>query len=692
MNFSIHLTMMKFFYSCFLLLVPYVITGQPVTEVTDLTEQKLEETGATGDDTPDLSEIDERLRTLMEHPLNLNRSDEAAIRESGLFNPQQVTGILRHRELFGPLVSIHELQVIPGFDPDFIRSVMPFVTTGTSLDAPNANWGRMIREGTQYVLLRTQLVPETKTGYLTYYGPPAYEGSPVGLLVRYRFRFMNKLSWGITAEKDPGESLFRGHQKNGFDFYSYHLAMRDAGPFRMVALGDYQLDYGQGLTLSTGMSGGKPADPLQIRRNPSGIMPYTSTNEVFFKRGAAVSLGSRRWSIDLFASHRKLDGNLYGAQDSVAGNEYVSSIAETGYHRTWGEIIDRHALTERMGGGHLRFRGRQFQAGFTGYALRLSLPLMKNHYLYNRFEFRGTNTLNTGIDYGWLFRNLNFFGEVSRSGNGAVAFVQGLVAGLDPKLAVSLAYRSYPRNYHNLYSGAIRESGNNFNESGILAGCVLRPLRTLQIQCLYDWFRYPWLRYQVDAPSSGAEFSGTITWNPSRKTTLYIRYRDSRKQANAPDEGDLLTGLAQVRQRGIRFHISSKITKSFTVRTRVEYVNYEFPGDRQQGMVIFQDLLYHPMGSRLTGNIRYGLFDTDSYDSRVYAYENDVLGGYSIPAYYYRGTRINFNFRYKLADGVDFWFRYSASFYDNRDTVGSGYDEIEGSKKSEFKWQMRFEF
>ncbi|MBK8413789.1 MAG: hypothetical protein IPL22_04265 [Bacteroidetes bacterium] len=75
---------------------------------------------------------------------------------------------------------------------------------------------------------------------------------------------MKKISWGFTADKDAGEQFFKGNQKRrGFDFYTAHFAIRNVGPFALIAIGDYQVGYGQGLTLSSGLSGGKPADPFK---------------------------------------------------------------------------------------------------------------------------------------------------------------------------------------------------------------------------------------------------------------------------------------------------------------------------------------------------------------------------------------------------------------------------------------------
>ncbi len=214
----------------------------------------------------------------------------------------------------------------------------------------------------------------------------------------------------------------------------------------------------------------------------------------------------------------------------------------------------------------------------------------------------------------------------------------------------------------------------------------------LGITCSYDRFYFPWLRYLTDAPGNGYEFSGQLTYTPSRKTEIYFRYRESSKPGNTDYEEVLIRYLTPYYQRGLRFHVTSKVSKSFTLRTRVELIHIRKDDHEENGMVIFQDVQYHPMAGKVSFNLRYALFDTDGYDSRVYAYENDVLYGYSIPAYYYKGCRIYLNTRIRLAKNIDAWLRYAVTFYSNRNSIGSGYEEINGSRKSEVKVQVRFIF
>ena len=91
-------------------------------------------------------------------------------------------------------------------------------------------------------------------------------------------------------------------------------------------------------------------------------------------------------------------------------------------------------------------------------------------------------------------------------------------------------------------------------------------------------------------------------------------------------------------------------------------------------------------------SFRYGVFDTDSYNSRIYAYENDVLYYYSFPVYYSKATRTYIILKYTITKGIDIWLRYAQTYYTDKKTVSSGLNEIEGNKKSEVRAQVRFKF
>src|SRR2546426_10008218 len=60
----------------------------------------------------------QQLNAYSRHKISLNTADAATLRSLGLLTPLQVNSLLTYRRLLGALVSIYELQAIPGFDPD----------------------------------------------------------------------------------------------------------------------------------------------------------------------------------------------------------------------------------------------------------------------------------------------------------------------------------------------------------------------------------------------------------------------------------------------------------------------------------------------------------------------------------------------------------------------------------------------
>src|SRR5690606_6142067 len=112
---------------------------------------------------------------------------------------------------------------------------------------------RLLFDGKYQVFLRfTQIVEEQRGYNIEDTTRSRYLGSPQRYYVRYRYNYGTKFSYGFTAEKDPGEEFFRSSQKQGFDFYSAHVFVRDVSVFKAIAIGDYNVRLGQGLAMWTG--------------------------------------------------------------------------------------------------------------------------------------------------------------------------------------------------------------------------------------------------------------------------------------------------------------------------------------------------------------------------------------------------------------------------------------------------------
>jgi hypothetical protein len=169
-----------------------------------------------------------------------------------------------------------------------IRVVLPFVKVSEDLFTPNVSFKEMMKNSSCELYIRNIRGLQQKVGYTEKENEDdnRYLGSPDKLFLRYRFRYLNKVSVGFTAEKDQGEEFFRGTQKQGFDYYSAHFFIKDFGRVKALAVGDYHFQIGQGLTLWSGLAFGKSVDISTVKRNAVGLRQYASADENNFLRGA----------------------------------------------------------------------------------------------------------------------------------------------------------------------------------------------------------------------------------------------------------------------------------------------------------------------------------------------------------------------------------------------------------------------
>ncbi|TNE98854.1 MAG: hypothetical protein EP322_04160 [Bacteroidetes bacterium] len=688
--------MMKSLLLAFILvLFPLVLTAQ---QKEDIIQQRIEFISEQlEDESVDLTDVVVQLNYYYDHPLNLNSADRDELEALGLLTDIQISDLLLHIKLFGKFISIYELQSLTYWDLETIFMVLPFVRVDDKLDQVHVSLKEMLKYGKFEAFMRYQRIVEDKAGYeqvsdsILQNSNSYYYGNADRYYSRLRFSYRTNFSVGVTAEKDPGEMFFRGAQSQGFDFYSAHAFYKGGKYIQAVAIGDYQIQIGQGLNLWSGYAFNKTADATNVKRSAQPIRPYTSVDETRFLRGAAVDLGLGDFSLLIFGSYKGVDATLT-ASDTLAAEDFeASSINLSGLHRTNSEIDRKDALKEIIGGANFRFQRSAFNAGISAVYQGYDRPFIRDTMPYNMYDFRGKSTVGLSADYSWTYRNFNFFGEVANvTHSSAFANVHGVLIALDKFVSMSLVYRNYDRAYSTFYNAGFREGSRTQNEKGLYAGLKAQLTKSFFVSGYLDAFKFPWLRYQTDAPSDGHELLIQPTYRPNRNLEIYVRYREQQKARNSRDQDNTITEIEDVRQRNYRINFSYKVSDAFQIKSRIEYVTLERPSSEdEKGMIFTQDILFKPKSSPVDIALRYALFDTDSYDTRIYSYENNALYVFAVPAYYYRGSRAYVLLRYTFLRKCDLWFRYAVNIYANRDSLGSGAEEITGNKRSEITLQLR---
>lgn len=674
--------------------VQFFVTGQDKNEIIqsriEFISEQLESENI------DLTDVVAQLNFYFDHPMNLNSVDQSILQELNLLTDVQINDLLLHRELFGNFISIYELQSLKYWDLETIRLVLPFVKVDDKLDQLHVGLKDMLKYGNFESFFRFQGNIERKEGYtdvsdsIQQNSNSYYYGNSHRYYSRLRFTYRTNLSVGVTAEKDPGEEFFKGSQKNGFDFYSAHAFYKGGKYLKSIALGDYQVQIGQGLNLWSGYAFAKSADVANVKKSANSLKPYTSVDETRFLRGAAVEVGYGPWSLTTFGSYKGIDGSVI-ADSLVEEQEFVTSINITGFHRTNSELARKNSLKEIIAGSSARYDKRNFSFGLAGVYQGYSEPFNKDTLPYNQFDFRGQSTVGLSGDYSLVVKNLNFFGETAYlTSSKSFATLNGVLIALDQRASLAIVYRNYHRAYANFYSAGFSEGSQTQNEQGIYAGLRTTLSKSVTVNSYVDLFKFPWLKYQVDAPSSGYELMSQISYKPSRGFEIYGRFRQQIREKNSRLSDGTITELEQVDQRNYRVNLSYKISESFTLKSRVEYMTIQRPSSEDEsGFVLTQDILFNPKNLPFDLSLRYALFDTDSYDSRIYTYENNALYVFSVPSYYYQGSRAYLLVRYTFFRRIDLWVRYGVSIFANRNSLGSGAEEIIGNTKTDLTVQLR---
>ncbi|MCK3682700.1 helix-hairpin-helix domain-containing protein [Maribellus sp. YY47] len=628
----------------------------------------------------------EDLERLIEHPINLNSTNSDELSKMYLLNSIQIKNLLAYLEEYGPAYSIYELNTIDGFTTELLQKMQVFVVFGPK-DTTPASLSEEIKRNRQELMLRSLGTLQKERGYKPNDdGIQPYEGNRFRYYSRYRFEAGDKLSAGLTAEKDPGEAFFKGSNKQGFDFYSGNVSMKINKTFERLTIGDFVIRSGQGLVLWQGFSPGKSADVLGIIKYGQGVRPYTSVDENLYFRGATTSFQLKKNTLHLFVSQKKADGNLDTDQN---GEPVFTSLQTSGYHRTPSEIDDEKSVRYRNAGLVFSRTYSKLKLGSIFIYQDFDRAFYPGDQLYNRYKFNGTTNYTGGIDYLLSTGKYQLLGEAAVSKSGGKAFLQGIVAHLNDRLNLAAQFRSFDKNYQALWGQAISESSTVANETGFYLGARFLPAKFVTLSAYSDLYRSPWISYTTAGPSSGHDIFAQADFILSQKLKGYLRIKSETKdQKNKAEK--LYVNLPEHTRR-IRLHTEYFITDNWRWSSRFEHSSFNGVS-KEHGILIFQDVLYKPQGAPLSLSGRIAYFNTSNYDARIYAYENDLLHTFSVPAFFGKGWRTYLNLKYKISDGAECWIKLANTRWTNGETIGSGYNGIAGKDKTEVKMQLRLKF
>ena len=423
--------------------------------------------------------------------------------------------------------------------------------------------------------------------------------------LKYRLNAGDRLSLSMSLSKAYGDSM----PSAGSGCLSWNSR---TGQVEVIA-GDFNARFGQGLVLWNGLSISDLSTPSSFRRNPSFL--------------------SRTWSYTGSTALTGIASELSFGQCTFSLMMISPSVRK----------IDSLKDFSLMPAANLSWNMRNGQLSFT-------------HYLNFSSILTGSPRIpdmKTSADMQFCFKGADFFGEFAYDWvNDAPAVLIGTLFPAGESMDFSVMSRYYHGRYNPVMSGGPRSGTKCTNECSVTLACEYSGDRNVAVKNSAG-FRTSVAGQNISASIDAAlfpatmkddrrlQYKGTLLWNMQINPMLRVSLR--LKERFRSWETD-------------RFKTDVRADLSFSLNEL--YASFRLNAVACKGL----GLLGYTEGGYRNQNfsfyLRFGLFRIDNWDDRIYSYERDAPGNFSVPSYYGRGfwTSLNGSWRYSR------WGRLYARF------------------------------
>ncbi len=637
------------------------------------TYQTLEDAGEAESENWQLS-YDE-LSEFAENKIDINSASDEDLLRLPFLSGQQVMDIREYLYRYGPMKSASEFMMIPSIDYNTRQLLLLCTYIGQETEKKRFPSPDYLSKYGHNEIVATGHIPLNeregdKWGYLGY----QYKH-----WIRYQYTCGKWVKAGIVASQDAGEPFFAGRNKWGYDYVSPYVLVRNLGAIKTIALGRYRARFGLGLVMNNSFSMGKQGALASLGRTSRGLFAHSSRMEANYMQGGGITVGlSKNIDITAFASYRKIDATLNDGDNSI------TTILRTGYHRTASEMLRRRNARQTVMGGNVNYRSGGFHFGATGYYTSFDKPLHPDtSRIYRRIAPWGQQFWNIGADYGYISRRLTVSGEVATCDNGGMATINTVSAMLSSRISVVAIQRFYSYKYHSLMGSSFSENGSVQNESGIYLGANTKLSRRLSTSHYADYAYSPWPRYLATGSTRTFDTQHSATWTKGN-TSITARYR--LKTWN--HDNSATHNMERLTRHRLRLSYTSNGPLLY-LRTQADASVYD-NGTTSCGMMIGQQAGIKLSKWKIYANAAY--FNTENYDARVYAYERSTLYTLSFPMLYGHGIRGSLVCRADISSSLMIIGKIGTTHYFDRDKIGSGLQEIDSSTVTDIDLQLRWKF
>lgn len=562
----------------------------------------------------------EKFTELASRPLNINTAPLGKLLSTGLFSRYQAASVVDYRNRNGDILSLAELAAVDGIGESYARLLEPFLDF-SSYALPGMSSGQSRTFGHSAVMKassRAEIPP----------GPSGNAGLEYSYGMKYRFCVNDMLEAAVTCRAPYGGDMFPPEAS------SFYMAYYGRGALGKIVLGDFNARFGQGLAMWSGFSMSGAPSPGAFSKRPSGISPYWSYSGEGSHRGIAADFAAGDFLFSVFTA-------VTGTRELISGSKNADVTVVPGANLAWNGLDGQASVSWVSTSRTLYGRGK---------------------YAVPDPSAEGAAFIESSVvaaDFSYSYKGTDFFSEAACDiPSMAVAVLAGCRFRPSDNIMLAAGARYYPENYESAYSGAMRSSSSCSNEYGAtfsgefsagdyvqikgksgFGSSELRHRGEFSIDAAY----WPSPKYGTDGPSGQLKAVAAYSWRISPSFSLQMKVSE------------------KMRTYGNRFRTDVRCDMKYISGAISASIRFNVLNCKETGLLSYAEAGYAP--ERYSVYLRGGVFRVDNWDDRIYAYERDAPGNFSVPSFYGRGFWLSAVAGMKLAFRIRLYLRASYTGY-----------------------------
>lgn len=580
----------------------------------------------------DINELKDAINQYVENPISLNTCTYEKLNQLLFITSYQAYQIIRYRKKYGFFIHKYELLAVPGIALRDYKLIKHLFTLETHIYIKKRK--QLIRS--KFIIGQNSALHSQKE-----YKQNTYKGNPQKFFSKIDINSSEGLRLGFQIEKDAGEEF----NSEKLDYFAGFLELKFNKGIERLIIGDYKLQYGQGITLNNYFTIYSSNSINHNVLNKNNFKVHSSLNETHFFRGFVARLPIKRINIDLFYSNRNKDANI--------DNHQIVSFNNSGYHRTISEITNKNSFNDQHFGGNLSYRHKQFTIGIVSVYNKINKEVDFQR-LYQQNYYLKKHNIYNGVYFNYQLKNVDLFGEISFNSNFNSSGIVGLTHHLSPVFSYHVSYRNYHSAYFNRNSNAYGKNSFNNNEEGVVLKTEIKISSKFDLITNVDFYDRRDISYQKYYPTKGFSFFVQLNYYINNQSNFLLGFKKSSDQYS--QSNSILYSLNKQYSKKLYIKYRYQFDDSFIQNFQFQTIHY-YTDIKYTGMLIYYELV--KKWKKISFTTRYTYFNTDNYNTRLYTYQNNVPYQYHIPMFYGKGFQVFGLFKFQINKNLKYGLKIS---------------------------------